>query len=301
MLHSICGVVRPRACADTDVPACAITSAQQCGLLCAWLVRVGRLLCHHLKSVAGRQRLPWWHLQQPWLQADLLTMVQRPLPLRSPCAAGQKALPHRHFAEHPCRGCPWRAWRLCRPQPRSCACRQTHEPCRAVSRACNCKVACSQSQCMNLKGQSQAVTDQVATPRAARRKLVSTSASRRINWCGAASLAQRRSLKMRTTASITTVAVLLALHGLASAFYDDGTDVKNLTPSNFDDTLSKQDGVFAIEFYAPWCFVSVHATRPCNLPGELVRRSMYCQRLPADLCSCFQRRCGHCKVRCNSS
>lgn len=50
---------------------------------------------------------------------------------------------------------------------------------------------------------------------------------------------------------IITLSVLSASHGVASAFYD-GADVKVLTPSNFDSTLSKQDGVWAVEFYAPW-------------------------------------------------
>lgn len=50
---------------------------------------------------------------------------------------------------------------------------------------------------------------------------------------------------------LLALSLLSASHGLATAFYD-GTDVDVLTPSNLDSTLTKQDGVWAVEFYAPW-------------------------------------------------
>lgn len=58
---------------------------------------------------------------------------------------------------------------------------------------------------------------------------------------------------MRIAVPLIVAAVLLSLYGSANAFYEAGSDVKVLTPANFDDIISKSDGIFAVEFYAPWC------------------------------------------------
>lgn len=48
--------------------------------------------------------------------------------------------------------------------------------------------------------------------------------------------------------------VLLGLNSPAAAFYEGGSsDVTVLTPANFDDIISKSDGVYVVEFYAQWC------------------------------------------------
>ena len=47
------------------------------------------------------------------------------------------------------------------------------------------------------------------------------------------------------------LAVTMAV-GLANSMYA-GTDVVELTPSNFQKEVIKSDSVWIIEFYAPWC------------------------------------------------
>lgn len=39
----------------------------------------------------------------------------------------------------------------------------------------------------------------------------------------------------------------------SSALYDSSSDVVDLTPSNFDKLVTQSDGVWLVEFYAPWC------------------------------------------------
>ena len=48
---------------------------------------------------------------------------------------------------------------------------------------------------------------------------------------------------------------VVALLGMAQAFYDDGTSkVVKLNKDNFSDlVLSKPDEMWFVEFYAPWC------------------------------------------------
>lgn len=47
--------------------------------------------------------------------------------------------------------------------------------------------------------------------------------------------------------------VLTALVAAVSALYEPGDDVKILTPSNFNQQVVQGDGVWLVEFFAPWC------------------------------------------------
>lgn len=58
---------------------------------------------------------------------------------------------------------------------------------------------------------------------------------------------------MWNTVLLFLLSLLTASHGLAAAFYEGASDVQNLTPSNFDSTLTGGNrSVYAVEFYAPW-------------------------------------------------
>lgn len=58
---------------------------------------------------------------------------------------------------------------------------------------------------------------------------------------------------MRNTVLLFLLSLLSASHSLAAAFYEGASDVQNLTPSNFDSTLTDGNrSVYAVEFYAPW-------------------------------------------------
>lgn len=47
--------------------------------------------------------------------------------------------------------------------------------------------------------------------------------------------------------------IAAVLVGPASSFYSASDDVEVLTPANFDSKVVKDDAVWIIEFYAPWC------------------------------------------------
>ncbi|GAB6018890.1 Protein O-glucosyltransferase 2 [Chamberlinius hualienensis] len=47
--------------------------------------------------------------------------------------------------------------------------------------------------------------------------------------------------------------VFVALVGACSAFYDKSSGVVDLNPSNFDKLVLQGDGVWIVEFFAPWC------------------------------------------------
>lgn len=47
--------------------------------------------------------------------------------------------------------------------------------------------------------------------------------------------------------------VFVALLGACSALYDSSSGVIDLNPSNFDKLVVKGDGVWIVEFFAPWC------------------------------------------------
>jgi protein disulfide-isomerase A6 len=49
----------------------------------------------------------------------------------------------------------------------------------------------------------------------------------------------------------TTLFALMALG--CAAFYEGKSDVVELTPANFDEKVLKSDGLWLVEFYAPWC------------------------------------------------
>ena len=49
-------------------------------------------------------------------------------------------------------------------------------------------------------------------------------------------------------------AVIVGLFASPSlALYDRSSGVVDLTPSNFDSKVKNSDGVWIVEFYAPWC------------------------------------------------
>ena len=52
---------------------------------------------------------------------------------------------------------------------------------------------------------------------------------------------------------ITPVALVCIYLGLASSLYSPSDDVIELTPSNFNQLVLGGDGVWMVEFYAPWC------------------------------------------------
>jgi len=52
---------------------------------------------------------------------------------------------------------------------------------------------------------------------------------------------------------VLILALGVALPGLASALYSKGDAVVELTESNFDKQVKNSDGIWVVEFYAPWC------------------------------------------------
>ena len=49
------------------------------------------------------------------------------------------------------------------------------------------------------------------------------------------------------------VAVLAAVAHSASALYSKSSGVVDLNPNNFENRVTDSDGVWVVEFYAPWC------------------------------------------------
>ncbi len=49
------------------------------------------------------------------------------------------------------------------------------------------------------------------------------------------------------------LALSCAILGSASALYSRGDAVVDLNPNNFDNRVKDSDGVWVVEFYAPWC------------------------------------------------
>jgi protein disulfide-isomerase A6 len=52
---------------------------------------------------------------------------------------------------------------------------------------------------------------------------------------------------------LRSVLLLLGAVGTSLALYSKGDAVVDLTPSNFDKEVINGDGVWIVEFYAPWC------------------------------------------------
>ena len=52
---------------------------------------------------------------------------------------------------------------------------------------------------------------------------------------------------------LVTVGAILALSSVGSALYTRKDAVVELTPDNFDQRVKDSDGVWIVEFYAPWC------------------------------------------------
>jgi len=52
---------------------------------------------------------------------------------------------------------------------------------------------------------------------------------------------------------VSVTLVLMAFAGRSLAFYGSGDAVIELTPANFDKQVTNGDGVWIVEFYAPWC------------------------------------------------
>ena len=48
------------------------------------------------------------------------------------------------------------------------------------------------------------------------------------------------------------LAVLATVHS-ASALYSKGSGVVDLNPNNFENRVVDSEGVWVVEFYAPWC------------------------------------------------
>jgi len=61
-----------------------------------------------------------------------------------------------------------------------------------------------------------------------------------------------RSVVLAVVAALLVLATFAAAHGGGADLYGATSAVKILTPSNFDDVVGKDAGVF-VEFYAPWC------------------------------------------------
>ena len=53
--------------------------------------------------------------------------------------------------------------------------------------------------------------------------------------------------------SVFYIAFLCACLGSITALYSPSDDVIELTPSNFNSLVLGGDGVWLVEFYAPWC------------------------------------------------
>ncbi len=53
--------------------------------------------------------------------------------------------------------------------------------------------------------------------------------------------------------SCSLLLVLACSLGGASALYSHGSGVVDLNPNNFDNRVKDSDGVWVVEFYAPWC------------------------------------------------
>ena len=53
--------------------------------------------------------------------------------------------------------------------------------------------------------------------------------------------------------SIVFLSVVVAMTNLATALYSKKDKVVELTPDNFDHRVKDSDGVWIVEFYAPWC------------------------------------------------
>ena len=55
------------------------------------------------------------------------------------------------------------------------------------------------------------------------------------------------------TRFLLTIGAILALSSVGSALYTRKDAVIELTPDNFDQRVKDSDGVWIVEFYAPWC------------------------------------------------
>ena len=53
--------------------------------------------------------------------------------------------------------------------------------------------------------------------------------------------------------SIVCITFLCAFLGFITALYSPSDDVIELTPSNFNSLVLGGEGVWLVEFYAPWC------------------------------------------------
>ena len=49
------------------------------------------------------------------------------------------------------------------------------------------------------------------------------------------------------------VGAIFAMSSIANALYTKKDSVVELTPDNFDHRVKDSDGVWIVEFYAPWC------------------------------------------------
>lgn len=53
--------------------------------------------------------------------------------------------------------------------------------------------------------------------------------------------------------TLVAAATLLALAQVSSALYSKNSGVTDLNPNNFDNKVKDSDGIWVVEFYAPWC------------------------------------------------
>ncbi|XP_063218294.1 protein disulfide-isomerase A6 homolog isoform X1 [Bacillus rossius redtenbacheri] len=58
---------------------------------------------------------------------------------------------------------------------------------------------------------------------------------------------------MERSSGIVFIFIGLLIAPLSLALYDSGSDVVNLTPTNFDRLVVQSDSVWVVEFFAPWC------------------------------------------------
>jgi protein disulfide-isomerase A6 len=63
----------------------------------------------------------------------------------------------------------------------------------------------------------------------------------------------RLKIKFAMTRLLVTVGAILALSSVGSALYTKKDAVVELTDDNFNQRVTNSDGVWIVEFYAPWC------------------------------------------------
>jgi protein disulfide-isomerase A6 len=80
--------------------------------------------------------------------------------------------------------------------------------------------------------------------------------------------------------SVLSVLAVLALG--ASAFYEGKTAVTELTPENFEEKVLKSDGVWIVEFYAPWCGHCKHLAPEWKKAAAALKGSVHLGAVDAD-------------------